>query len=291
MSNFQPSFKENPLNGYMRQPKLYIRLPSEGKYWAKGSIENTETGEYPVYSMTAKDELMLKVPDAVISGQAVVNVIQHCIPNIKNAWSIPILDLDAVLIAIRMATYGDKMKLTIPATDTINDYEYEVDLRYVLGGLLEQIQWTDIVQITPELILYVKPFDYKQLSASATKTFETQKLLQNVNSSTLTEEEKNKIFKESIDKLNEITIGLINNSIYKIDTPNHSIVELHFIKEFMENVDSEVFNKVKMHVESMRERNTVKPIVITPTDDMILKGFSNDSITIPLSFDPSHFFA
>jgi hypothetical protein len=38
----------NPLMGYMRQPKIYIRLPSQGMYWPVGSLELSETGEYPV---------------------------------------------------------------------------------------------------------------------------------------------------------------------------------------------------------------------------------------------------
>ena len=91
----------NPLSMFMRQPKIYIKLPSGGLFWPNGSLELSETGEYPVYSMTAKDELMLKVPDALMNGQAIVDVIQHCVPNVKNAWKIPTIDLDIILIAIR----------------------------------------------------------------------------------------------------------------------------------------------------------------------------------------------
>ena len=46
----------NPLSSFMRQPKIYIRLPSGGQYWPAGSIIPTENGEFPVYSMTARDE-------------------------------------------------------------------------------------------------------------------------------------------------------------------------------------------------------------------------------------------
>src|SRR6056300_1622120 len=99
----------SPLQKFYRQPKLYLSLPSDGKYYPPGVLETTETGEYPVYSMTAKDELAFKTPDALINGQSTVDVIQSCIPNIKNAWEMPSLDLDAALIAIRIATYGEHM--------------------------------------------------------------------------------------------------------------------------------------------------------------------------------------
>jgi hypothetical protein len=34
----------------MRQPKIFIRLPSNGEYWPPGSLTISETGDYPVYS-------------------------------------------------------------------------------------------------------------------------------------------------------------------------------------------------------------------------------------------------
>ena len=288
MNTFQPRSQSNPLVGYMRQPKILIKLPSEGNYWPKGALEVSETGDYPVYSMTAKDELMLKIPDALISGQAIVEVIQHCMPNIKNAWAVPGIDLDVILIAIRIATYGEMMK--VPLTKNEVTYDYEVDLRYVMGTLQEQVRWEDAVQINPDLVVYVKPVDYKQISASATKTFETQRILQIANDSTLSDIDKNKSFKDAINTLNEITVGLVTNSIYKIDSAHGSTEDPKFIKEFMDNVDKEVFDTVKSHIEKLRENNNVKPMSVTPSQDMIDNGFPKDDIEIPLVFDPSTFF-
>lgn len=288
MNTFQPKLQANPLIGYMRQPKILIKLPSKGNYWPNGSLEISETGDYPVYSMTAKDELMLKIPDALISGQAIVEVIQHCVPNIKNAWAIPGVDLDVILIAIRIATYGEIMK--VPLTKGEVTYDYEIDLRYVMGALQEQIRWEDSIQITPDLVVYVKPVDYRQISASATKTFETQRILQIANDSKLSDVEKNKSFKDAINTLNDITVGLVTNSIYKIDSAQGLTEDLKFIKEFMDNVDKEVFDIVKSHIEKLRENNNIKPMFVTPSQDMIEKGFPKEDIEIPLVFDPSTFF-
>ena len=285
----QSKINSNPLSGFMRQPKIYIKLPSGGQYWAKGSLELSETEEYPVYSMTAKDEMMLKIPDALISGQALVDVIQHCMPNVKNAWAVPNLDLDVILIAIRVATYGEKMSIPLNIPDT--DLTYEVDLRYVMASLIEQITWQESVQVTPELVVYVKPMDYRQVSASAVKTFETQRMLQIVNDSTMTDVEKSSSFKEAVDKLNDITVGLINNSVFRIDSSQGATDDLKFIKEFLDNADKEIFDTIKVHIEQLRNQNNIKPIVIEPTPDMIEKGVPNEPIEIPLVFDPSTFFA
>jgi hypothetical protein len=285
--------KTNPLQNYMRQPKIYIRLPSDGNFWQKNSLVVSDTGEYPVYSMTAKDELALKVPDALISGQAIVNVIQNCMPNIKNAWAIPNTDLDVILIAIRIATYGEKLKLPlkIGEGDDEKEFEYEIDLRYIMSNLIDQIRWEDAIQVLDDVVVYVKPTDYKQLSNSALKTFETQRILQIVNDQSVSDEDKAKTFKDSIDKLNDMTVGLVNSAVYKIDTTEGSTDDPRYIKEFMNNVDKEIFDKIKNHIEILREHNNIKPVTINPNEEMIAQGFSAAPITVPLSFDPSTFFA
>ena len=284
----QAKVNSNPLSGFMRQPKIYIKLPSGGEYWSKGSLDISETGEDPVYSMTAKDEMMLKIPDALISGQAIVDVVQHCMPNIKNAWAIPSLDLDVILIALRIATYGEKMNVPLNITDV--DFEYEVDLRYVMSNLMDQIGWQDAVQISPDLVVYVKPISYKVLSASAVKTFETQRIIQVASDTEMSAEDKQAAFTSAVDNLNELTIGLITNSIYKIDSSSGTTEEIRYIKEFMDNADKEIFDKIKTHIETLRIQNSIKPIILNPTAEMIEQGVPDAPIDIPLVFDPSTFF-
>jgi hypothetical protein len=287
--NTTPKTNLNPLSMYMRQPKIYIRLPSNGEFWSTGSLEVTESGEYPVFSMTAKDELMLKIPDALINGQAIVDVIQHCMPNIKNAWAMPSIDLDVILIAIRVATYGEKM--TIPVTKNKVEAEYEVDLRYILGELQEKITWDTYVQINPELIVHVRPVDYRQISSSSVKTFETQRIIEVASSSSMSDKDKAAAFKDALETLNNVTVGIVNNSVFKIESAQGTIDNLQHIREFMENVDKEVFDMIKKHVESLRDHNNIKPLRVQPTQEMIDAGVSDEAIEVPLIFDPTTFFA
>ena len=102
----------NPLGKYYRQPQIYIKLPSRAKYYSADVFTPTETGEIPILPMTAKDELAFKTPDAMMTGQATVDVIQSCAPNIKNAWKMVNYDTDTILLAIRIATYGETMDIT-----------------------------------------------------------------------------------------------------------------------------------------------------------------------------------
>lgn len=279
----------NPLINFMRQPKIYLRLPSNGNYWAPGSLQVTENGEYPVYSMTAKDEMLLKVPDALMNGQAVVDVIQNCIPNIKNAWAIPSLDMDAILIAIRIATYGELMKTPITFGEDI-EMEYQVDLRNVLDSLYSNISWDEAVPINENITVFVKPIDYKAMTKSAIQTFETQKIIQVANDETMDEDSKVKVFKESFSRLTEVTVDMITNSIYQVDTSAGSTNNPKFIKDFINNADKEIFNKIQNHLEVLKDRNTLKPIQVSVTEEMRAQGITGEIVEVPLVFDAANFF-
>ena len=278
----------NPLMNLMRQPKIYVRLPSGGQYWEPNSIDVPDNEEFPVYSMTAQDELALKIPDALMNGQAVVDVIQHCMPNIKNAWACPNLDLDVILIAIRIATYGEKMNVPL----VIKEFEadYSLDLRMLLDQLNSQIIWDPIVPISDDLTLYVKPINYRVMSSSAIQTFETQKLIQLAANDSIPDEQKLETFKDSFAKLNQLTVGVINNSVYQVDSSAGQVTNSQHIQEFMNNVDKSTFGKVKDHIDRLREINSIKPLSIPVTDEMRAQGVETDTIEYPISFDPSNFF-
>jgi len=286
----QPKANQNPLAGFMRQPKIYIKLPSGGEFWPAGSLERTENGEYPVYSMTAKDELMLKVPDALMNGQAVVSVIEHCIPSIKNAWQVPNIDLDVILIAIRIATYGDTMTVPVNLSDG-QEFEYNLNLNMLMDTLMGQIKWETAIPVSPDLTVHVRPINYKQMTESALKTFETQRMFDAVNNQTASDAEKAKVFNESFEKLNQITIGIVNNSVFAIESSAGTTDNPKHIQEFMENTDKEIFDTVRKQIETQRENNSIKPLKITTTDQMREAGVTTDELEIPLVFDASYFFA
>lgn len=280
--------KNNPLMNYMRQPKIYIRLPSEGRYWAPGSLELTETSEYPVYSMTARDELMFKTPDALMNGQAVVDVIQSCMPNVKNAWECPTLDLDAILIAIRLATYGEKMPFKHKVPVIGEELEHELDLRILLDQQ-QNNQWVEVVAIGSDLLVYLKPLTYKHLTKTNLKSFETSRIMAMVNDETISDEKKLEMFNNSFANLTKITVDLMGESIYKIETPEVEVTEARFIQEWVANADKEVFEKIQKHLADLKAANEIKPLEFTTPPEWQAQG-APESYTIPVNFNNSDFF-
>lgn len=289
MNTFHQQPKLNPLTNFMRQPKIYIRLPSHGVYWPEKSIVIPENGELPVFSMTAKDELAFKTPDALMNGQAVVDVIQSCIPNIKDAWKCPNMDLDAILIAIRIATYGEMMDIThrVPVID--EEVTHQIDLRSLLDQLVNNAKWDETVHLDNDLTCFIRPLNYKHVTLTSLKTFETQRLMQAVNDEKLTDEQKLEIFNKSFSAMTDITLGLLVDSIEAIKTPDAIVEDKKFIKEFLENADKSVYQTIQDHIANMKKLSGIKPMTVYATEEQVAAG-APATYELPVSIDNSDFF-
>lgn len=278
----------NPLSKYFRQPKLYVTLPSGGKFYPQGAIEMTETGELPVFSMTAKDELTMKTPDALLNGQATVEVIKSCVPNIKDPWQMPSLDLDALLIAIRLATYGEEMQLTIKTPVTGEEKTMSVDLRQLLDNFAN-LEFSSIAQFR-DMTVNIRPLTYKEFTKGALKTFEQQRIFNIVNDDKISDEDKLQAFTNSFAKLTELTVDLMTNHIESIEIDGQVVSNRKHIDEFVKNADKEFFQFVKDHIDQEKEKFTIKPLIATATPEEIAQGVPA-TYQVPVTFDQSNFFA
>lgn len=287
--SIQNSQAFNPLANFMRQPKIYINLPSNGTFWKEDSINMPPNGELPVYSMTAKDELAFKTPDALMNGQAVVDVIQSCVPAIKNAWDTPNIDLDIILIAIRIATYGELMTVSHTVPNTSEKVDHELDLRTLIDQILTRSQWQDRVDINEHLTCFIKPLTYHHVTQTNLKTYETQKLMQAVNNDDLSDEKKLEIFNTSFKSMSNVTIGLIADSVIAIQTPTDVVTDQKFIKEFVENADSNIIQRIQDHIASMKKNSGIQPVLLHSTTEQIEQG-APESYELPISMDNSDFF-
>jgi len=281
--------KVNPLLGYMRQPKIYIQLPSNGIFWDEGSIDVPENREFPVYSMTAKDELIFKTPDALMNGQAVVDVIQSCIPNIKDAWRCPGIDVDLILIAIRIATYGGRMTVSHPVPGTTEIVDHEIDLTTLMDQILSTTNWNETVAISPDITCGVRPLSYRQVTDVSLRTFESQKTIQSVVSSDLTDEQKLELFNQGLSTITDLTVDMIAESIFFIKTPDDFVEDRDFIKEFIKNADAGLIQKIQDRINENKGTVGIKPLTVHSTEEQILAG-APESYQLPITMDNSNFF-
>ena len=251
----------NPLKQYFRQPAIYLRLPTGGKYWPPGSIELTHNGEFPVYPMTAIDEITYRTPDALFNGQAVVTVIQSCIPNVKNAWEAPTTDINSMLVAIRLASYGHELEIssTCPSCDTSDDYA--LDLRHVL----DQLKMPDFESTMQhgDLEISFGPISYENQNKSNQEQFDEQRMIQSVTESDLPEADKLKRLNDAMRRITELTVDALKWSISGIRTPGAIVSETEHIQEFLVNCDRKLFNRIRDHVINLRKASELTPLSIT----------------------------
>lgn len=289
MADFNPeNYESNPLKKYFRQPKVYVTLPSKGKFYPSGAIDMPENGELPIFAMTAKDELTMKTPDALLNGQATVSVIQSCVPNIKDPWKMPSIDLDALLIAIRIATYGETMEIEVKVPNTGEERKFDVDLRQLLNKLVS-VEYENILQID-NMIIELRPLTYQQFTEASLKTFEEQRIFALVNDDTIKEEDKLQKFNESFMKLTNLTVDTMSKSIAKISIGDTEVTNQSHIDEFIQNADKSFYNHIVEHLDQQKEKFGLEPIKVQSTPEDIEKG-APETWSVPITFDQSNFFA
>ena len=287
MSEIQPG-PSNPLKKYYRQPKQFIRLPSGYKYYPQGAIEVGESGEVAVYPMTAKDELIFKTPDALLNGEATVTVIQSCVPAIKNAWQMPSIDVDACLIAIRMATYGTTMNVPIIVPGTKIEKDYRLDLQGTLDKLLSaQYQSTVFVG---NMEVTTQPLSYDQFSKMAIKSFEEARVQELIRNNEMTDEEKPQRFQRSLTKLTDLNVSMVSDTVASIKVDGQLVTDKAMIKDFIENAEKNFFQSILDHLEIQRQAFALPTITVQSSEEERKEG-APEEYQIPVQFDTANFFA
>lgn len=248
----------NPLRQYFRQPSIYIRLPSGGKFYPEGTLTMPPNGELPVLPMTAVDEITYRTPDALFNGSAMVSVIQSCVPNIKDAWAIPAMDIDTILVGIRVASYGHDMELGTQCTACKHEWEFGIDLRQVMDQIKSPNYDTSVRH--GDLEFYFRPMNYKNLNDNNQSQFDQQKLLSILPESEIPEPDKIAAISDALRQITTMTIDALCQSIAAVKTPQALVTEPVFIRELMQNCDRTVFNSVRDKIVELKAQGELQPV-------------------------------
>lgn len=251
----------NPLRQYFRQPAIYIRLPSNGQFYPPGSISMPPTGELPIYPMTAIDEITYRTPDALFNGQATVSVLQSCVPDIKDVWSTPAMDIDTLLISIRIASYGHDMDFGTKCPKCGHECEHTVDLR----NILDRMRTPDYNKSlkSGDLEIFFRPMTYKNLNDNNAMQYENQKLLQMLPDSEIPENDKMNALSAALKRITEITVQALAQSIAVVKTPQALVSEPEFLEELLKNCDRELFTKIRDHIVDLKAQAEMAPMNLT----------------------------
>jgi len=278
----------NPLNKYFRQASIYVKLPS-GTDYPTDVVTKSETGEIGIMPMTAKDEIRFKTPDALMNGQGVVDVIESCVPNIKDAWQIKSYDLDTILVAIRIATYGETMEINFNVPGANESVAHTVNL----PAILDQIQKTTVdtaFTLKDGLKITVQPLTYRDMTSTSLQTFQQQKMYSAIQDSELPDEDKATRFNDAFKKLTDLNASILLKNMASITMTDGTVItDAAHIKEFVDNANATVIKEIETKLMNLRTQGAVKPLKLKASEEQIKKG-APASYEVPVTFDTSNFF-
>lgn len=272
----------NPLSAYFREPGIFVKLPSQGNFSADDSIEFTANGEVGIYPMTAKDEIWFKNPDALLNGVAIENVLNSCCPSIHDIRNLPINDINVLLLGLRYSSYGKALHLksTCPKCKTENSFAVNIE------DLLDNLNFLDAeYSITVNnLKIYLKPYTYDSMIKATIVTFEEAKVVQLIQNEDLSDDERKELIKDSFQRIHNLSIMLMSNSIVKIITPdNKTIKDINFISEWLNEIDRKTYSELKNKFEEINK-------IGVPTNYYVKCKKCEHEFLIDLAYDPATFF-
>jgi hypothetical protein len=271
---------KNPLSKYFRTPGLHVSLPTKGKFMDEGEIEFTMNGEIPVYPMRAADELLLKSPDALMSGYAVEKLVESCVPAVKNPRNLSTVDLDVILLAIRAASFGEEMDIEArcPHCSTMNSYS--VNLPQILSTL-PQNDFDNEVRLNDDLVVSVRPYTLEIATKIAVTAFNEARNVQAAEAGP--EETRQSSVSESFKRLTDLNNEMIVESIQSIATPDGVVGDSEMIGEFIENASRAFVKKIDQKLKDINSLGMDKNIHLTCSE-------CSEEWDTKIEFDPTSFF-
>lgn len=270
---------QNPLQKYFRQPKIYISLPSKGVYNVPGFIQG-DVNNLPVYGMTGMDEIIMKTPDAMMTGESTARIIESCCPAIKDANQLANIDTDAILAAIRIATWGTNMPVTHNCPNCGHENHYDVDLTKIVEHFSNATFNTTVV--LKDLTVKLQPLTFKQVAEFAVKNYAMQKTLQRI---ALIEDdvERQSLMEDLYNQLAAMRNEVFCLGIESVQADGQVVTERAFIEEWLKNSDKDTFDAIKKVIES--NNNAWK----TPNMPVQCENCSSEN-TIRVEMDQATFF-
>jgi hypothetical protein len=276
----------NPLKSHFRAPKMFTRLPSGGAFYQEGVLELNDTGEVEIYAMTSRDEVMMRNPDALLNGESVAQIITSCVPQVRKPRELLGADVDALMVAIQGATYGDEVTVQTACPECGNTV---VGAGSVQGSLatMKEVP-TDVKVELEDLTIELRPITYETTIAAGVSNFQNARSMASI-AQIEDDMEKLQAFNDSYMKMAELNFLVILDSIYSIsgkddDEEEFIVTDRDNIREYMENCNSDVGKRVTEQVNLLGEAGIDKTVTIQCQEENCGHVFETN-----LEFDPVNF--
>ena len=253
---------QNPLQQYFRQPKIWVGLPSGGAYSDPDTFDG-DVSNMPIFGMTGMDEIILKTPDALITGESTVKIIQSCCPAIKHAWNISTIDTNLLYAAIKIATYGNSISVNHTCPECSSTHEYDVDLNFIVE-FYNNCKYNGTLKLG-DLVVKTKPLTYKQATDIAIKAFKLRQQLGQIQFLE-TEDEKSAAIAKLFDELSAVQNEMYLHSVEQVEMGDTIVTEQEFIIDWLKNCEKSEYDIIKDHIEKNRTEWDLPSFPVQCTD-------------------------
>ena len=244
---------DNPLIKAYRKPAMYITLPSGGEYYDPKPNLSVD-GELAVYSMTARDEIITKSPDALFNGEATVSLIKSCCPDIADPNQIPVNDLLMIMIGIRQASYGKEIDIDIACEKCSEMNAMSVDA----NRLMSRHTPTEVqnkLKLENDFVVRLKPYTLSERTLMQIQQVKQQKMIQGVmKSQDTSEEQQAKIFGKTFVELADLTVNLITNCVMSVRMPDDQVIDdKDMIREWLKSITKDDYESIRKVIEGLSD--------------------------------------
>lgn len=228
----------NPLLEGIKLPGRIFQLPSQGIFYKNGELsEDIKNGEIHVKAMSALDEINMKNPDQLFSGDAVNTVFKHCIDGVLKPTELLSKDIDAILLFLRTVTFGpDYEFLAAHNCKDSKEHTYSVNVDQMIGEMkvIDPTLISDIytVKLPNGQVVKLKPNKYSQV---------LEIIKSNANKTELT-------VKEQQDNLMAMLLGVVESV--------NDITDREQIKEWAGAISTPLVNKIANKIEGINRWGT-----------------------------------
>lgn len=276
----------NPLAKYTKIEEIFVKLASNNVIKYKPEVlSKIKLG---VCARAARDEIMLNTPDALIGGEAVVRVIENCVPGVLDAGELFVNDVEQLLIAIKVASKEEEYEIQTKCPECDHAGAFNRNLQVLLDSMT-YFDSQPTLELSNGLKVYFKPYTWNQYSEFGQRMFQEQKKSEYIDMLEGSEEEvieqKKKMFTEVFEAMTQLNFDMIVDSIEKIETPDGTeVIETEFITEWVSSLPKSTLKEVRETSDKLQE------IGISHEMEVQCSECNHEWTIEKLRYDPSHFF-
>jgi hypothetical protein len=239
---------QNPLQNYFRKPSVYVSLPTQGRWYRNEDITLSASNELAIYGMTARDDVLLNTPDAMLNGEALKKVILNCVPDIHNVDALMMPDLETIFVGLKLASGPGVVEINRSCPKCGTDCNFDLQCQPIIDTQTMIEPHDGICEIDGKLRVFVKPYNFRQRGIFIQREFEEEKTLRSFDAANPDSNEflRAQIMAEAVDRISSLSFQLVAASIDYIQVieTGEIVNDGYALTEWLMNITSDQAEQV-----------------------------------------------